>query len=299
MITIKAPATSANMGPGFDCMGIALDLYNTVMIEETASGLEIEILDESRRYLPTDSRNSVYDAMERVFKKVGKRPDGLKITLDNAIPVTRGLGSSAASIVAGLVGANALTGNELSVSQLLSMAANIEGHPDNVTPSLLGGYAISLMSNNKIKYSRNEIDDKFKFAAIVPDFYLSTKKSRAILPKYTSYKNASYNISHASLLSASLINGDSDGVRAAMKDKLHQHYRLSYIKGGHWIMKSAMEFGAAATYVSGAGPTIMAVLDGNYDEFYEKMNLYLNQRFNGWKVKIYNVSNTGVVVTNS
>ncbi len=294
MITVKAPATSANMGPGFDCMGIAVNLYNTITIEETDGGLEIDILDKSREFLPMDSTNCVYMAMDRVFKKAGKHPKGIKLTLDNSIPVTRGLGSSAASIVAGLVGANALIGNPLSQSQILNMATHIEGHPDNVAPSLLGGYVISLRSNNDIKYSRNEIDKKYKFAAIVPDFYLSTKKSRAILPKYTSYKNASYNIAHASLLSASLINGDSDGIRAALKDKLHQHYRLSYIKGGHWIMKSALEFGALGAYVSGAGPTIMAVLDGNYDEFYEKMNAYLRQRFAGWQVKIFEVSNVGV-----
>ena len=294
MITVKAPATSANMGPGFDCMGIAVNLYNTITIEETDGGLEIDILDKSREFLPMDSTNCVYMAMDRVFKKAGKHPKGIKLTLDNSIPVTRGLGSSAASIVAGLVGANALIGNPLSQLQILNMATHIEGHPDNVAPSLLGGYVISLRSNNDIKYSRNEIDKKYKFAAIVPDFYLSTKKSRAILPKYTSYKNASYNIAHASLLSASLINGDSDGIRAALKDKLHQHYRLSYIKGGHWIMKSALEFGALGAYVSGAGPTIMAVLDGNYDEFYEKMNAYLRQRFAGWQVKIFEVSNVGV-----
>ena len=299
MITIKAPATSANMGPGFDCMGIAVDLYNTVTIEETGEGLIIDFLDESRKFLPTNSNNCVYMAMDRVFKKVGRKPDGLKITLDNRIPVTRGLGSSAASIVAGLVGANEVLGKPLSDQQLLNMASNIEGHPDNVAPSLLGGYVVSLRSGNDVKYSRNIIDDKYKFAAIVPDFYLSTKKSRELLPKYTSYKNASYNIAHASLLSASLINGDSDGVRAALKDKLHQHYRLSYIKGGHWIMKSALEFGAIGSYVSGAGPTIMAVLDGNYDEFYEKMNAYLRQRFTGWQVKILDVSNTGVMIERS
>ena len=143
MIKVKVPATSANMGAGFDSLGIALGLYNYVYAEEAGDGLNIEILDDSAQYLVTDERNLVYRSMMAVFDKVSYKPKGIHLKLENNIMITRGLGSSGAGIVSGLLAANKLCGARLSKNELLNIATEIEGHPDNVAPAILGGMTVT------------------------------------------------------------------------------------------------------------------------------------------------------------
>ncbi len=297
MITVRVPATTANLGPGFDCMGIALKLYNQVRIEEIDKGLEINIIDDSRRFLPRDESNYVYTAMERVFRKAGRRVKGLRLELDSNIPVTRGLGSSSASIISGLVGANTLIGSPLGIEDLLSIACEIEGHPDNVAPALLGGFVVSFQEGRRIHYSKNRVNKHLKFGAMIPNFYLQTKKSRSVLPRYTSYKNAVYNVGHASMLASGFINGDVGAIAAGMKDRLHQAYRLPYIKGGELVMRNAHRHGAIGSYVSGAGPTIMSILGDDSTRFERGMGLLIQNRLNNWKLKMLEVDNNGVTVS--
>lgn len=297
MITVRVPATTANLGPGFDCMGIALKLYNQVRIEEIEQGLEINIIDDSKRFLPRDESNYVYTAMERVFRKTGKRLKGLRLEIDSSIPVTRGLGSSSAGIVSGVVGANALLGNPLSTDELLSIACEIEGHPDNVAPALLGGFVVSFQEGRRIFHSKNRVNKHLQFGAMVPNFYLQTKKSRSVLPRYTSYKNAVFNVGHAAMLASGLINGDVGAISAGMKDRLHQAYRLPYIKGGEMVMKNASRFGAIGSYVSGAGPTIMSVLGSDSTRFQKGMADLIAHRLHNWHLQMLEVDNDGVTVT--
>ena len=297
MIKVRVPASSANMGPGFDCMGVALNLYNEVCIEKIDSpGVEIVILDDSKEFMPTDERNYVYTAMSRVFSKVGKSFSGYRIIIENTIPVTRGLGSSSAGIVAGLAGANHLLGNLLSKDELLNIACDIEGHPDNVAPALLGGFVVSVLSGGKVNYIKTDVSESLTFAAMIPNFYFRTKKSRSVLPKYVSHKNAVYNVSRAVLLTASLMSGDLKNIGEAMKDRLHQGYRISHIKDADYVMRLLRRSGADACYLSGAGPTIMSVVTENEKTFVEKINHATSGRLRDWNLKVLKADNCGVQV---
>ncbi|MBE7030527.1 MAG: homoserine kinase [Ruminococcaceae bacterium] len=296
MIRVRVPATSANLGPGFDCMGVALTMYNEVCVEEIERGLEIVVLDDSKRFLPQDENNYVYAAMQKVFAEAGHSVKGLRLTLNSNIPVTRGLGSSSAGIVSGLVAANHMIGSPLPKERLLTLATELEGHPDNVAPALYGGFVVSVQDHKRVYACKNQISERLKFAAMIPNFYLQTKKSRSVLPRYTSYRNAVYNIGHASLLTAALISGDFDAITAGMRDRLHESYRLPYIKGGECIMKNAIRSGALGTYVSGAGPTIISVIDRNYNGFETSMNNLIRTRLNNWSFKLFSVDNGGAKI---
>lgn len=296
MFKVRVPATSANLGPGFDCMGIALKLYNTARFEQIDSGVEIDILDESKSYVPTNENNLVYRAMNALYEKAGKKLDGVKITISSDIPVTRGLGSSSAGIVLGLVGANHLLGNAFSVDDLLYTAYEIEGHPDNVTPALLGGFTISFSENKRIVYTKNNVSPELKFAAMIPEFYLQTRKSRGLIPKYVNIRNASYNIAHASLLSAALITGEFSLLNSCLRDKIHQRARFPYIKSGEFIIRSARRFGAYGGYISGAGPTVMSVVSKDCAEFEKRMNDLIKTNLKNWRLVVLDADNEGACI---
>ncbi|MBQ4629559.1 MAG: homoserine kinase [Clostridia bacterium] len=296
MFKVRVPASTANLGPGFDCMGIALKLYIKAGFEQTDSGVEINILDESRAYLPTGENNLILRAMSTVYKKAGKLFDGIKVSVDSKIPVTRGLGSSSAGIVLGLVGANHLLGDRFSKDELLLMACELEGHPDNVTPALLGGYTISFSEKNKIIYSKTEVSDNLKFAAMIPDFYLQTKKSRGILPHLVTLRNASYNISRASMLSVALATGNQHLISHSLRDKLHQRYRFPFIKSGEFIIRSARRFGALGGYISGAGPTIMSIVGSDFESFEYNMNELIKTNLKNWRLVMLDADNEGAVI---
>lgn len=297
MITVRVPASTANLGSGFDCMGIALDLYSTATFEEIDTGLEININDASREFLPSDESNYVYQAMLKVFNKCGRFPKGLRISSHTDIPITRGLGSSSSSMVMGLFGANELVGKPFSKDELLQMAYEIEGHPDNVTPTIFGGFTVAVNDNNKIIYTKTDIDKSVCFAAMVPEFYLATRKSRSILPKNVPHKNATYNIAHAAYMASAIAKGDYSAFAVGTKDKIHQKYRFEMIKSAEFIIRSAKRFGATCGYLSGAGPTIISIVENNHDEFEKKMNELIATNLKNWKLYMLHADNDGVVCT--
>lgn len=294
MIKIRVPATSANMGPGFDSLGVALELYNYITVEEIGSGLEIEILDETSKFLPKDERNLVYRCIKEVFDKVGYHPKGLRLTLENNIPVTRGLGSSSAVIVGGLFAGNLLAGKPLSKEELLSMAIKLEGHADNVTPAMTGGFTVSVMQKNKHHYVCHRLKDDLRFAAIIPDFPLATKKSRSILPRTVSHRDAAYNAGHSALLAASLISGDYSNIRAAIGDRLHQYYRKSLIPSMDEIFNICYRHGSLGVYLSGAGPTLIAIIRDTNKSFHPDVSRILAQKMQNWRLEILKPDNIGV-----
>ena len=293
MIKVKVPATSANMGAGFDCMGIALSLYNIIEITKTASGLEI--IDENSKGIQNEN-NLIYRAMDTVFEKVGERPEGLKIVQKSKIPRTRGLGSSSACIIGGMVGANALTGKQLSYEQILDMAVQMEGHPDNVTPALFGGMCVSAMSGEKTAFKSIKLDSEYKFAVIIPDYFVATKKSRGVLPESYSKEDSVFNISRAALLVAALATGDDKLLKTAVEDRMHQPYRKAYIDGMEEIFEKTYAAGAKATYLSGSGPTVLSILDDETKDFKMKMEEYFKESGNEWRCKVLSVYNVGTVV---
>ncbi|MBE7052108.1 MAG: homoserine kinase [Ruminococcaceae bacterium] len=296
MFKVRVPASTANLGPGFDCMGIALKLYNTANFETTDSGFEIKILDESKAYVPTNETNLLYRGVEMLYAKAGKKLDGIRVCVSSDIPVTRGLGSSSAGIVLGLVGGNHLLGDMFSTQELLQFACELEGHPDNVTAALLGGFTISFPEKNRVLYSKANVSDDLVFAAMIPDFYLQTKKSRGYLPRHVSMRSAVYNIAHAAMLSSALTSGDSSQLYSCFRDRIHQKHRFPYIKSGEYIIRASRRFGAYGGYISGAGPTIMSVVSKKNKEFEHNMNELIKTNLKNWRLVMLEADNTGACI---
>lgn len=261
MVRVQVPATTANMGPGFDTMGMALKLYNIVEMEVAGHGLQIEVEGDGADQIPRNSRNIVHTAAARVFKAAGFSPPGLRIKIINNIPLARGLGSSAAAIVGGLVAANIVAGNKLGEKELLSIATELEGHPDNVAPALLGGIIVSAMVDGEVKYSKIDAPAKLKCVVAIPDFTLPTKLAREVLPQSVSLVDAVFNVSRTALLVAALIKGDFNLLATAMDDKLHQPYRANLVPGMKKVFAAAKLAGARGIVLSGAGPALIAFCD--------------------------------------
>lgn len=253
MIKIRVPATSANLGPGFDCLGLALDLWNEVAFEE-AQQLKYRASGEGAEKLNKGNRNLLTKAYAHVYEVCGRKMDGVHIAAKNEVPMSSGMGSSAAAIVAGLFGANEMLGKPLGVDDLLKLATEMEGHPDNVAPALLGGLVISVMNQEEIITRRYEVPP-LTVVIVKPEVEWLTKTARAVLPKSVSRADAIHNIGRTALVVDALRNGDLNLLQKVMEDRIHQPYRLRHISGGMAAYKCARNFGAAA--LSGAGPSII------------------------------------------
>lgn len=297
MIKISVPATSANIGSGFDSLGVALGMYNTVEMELWDRAF-VETLDNAP--IPLDEHNLVYKTAKYLFDICGKSLSGFHIRQQNVIPMARGLGSSSACIVAGLLGANLLLGKPLCHDELVNMAANMEGHPDNSTPALLGGQVTAAMENGKVYYCRQELKNDLIFAAVIPDFELKTSLARTALPKEVTHKDAVYNLSRAALMAGSLATGRYENLRVACGDRLHQPYRLALIPGGAQVLEAALSLGAYGAYISGAGSTLMAILPAQCDSFFRALRCQLDMSGKtGWDIQLLSPDNTGAVITES
>lgn len=284
------------MGSGFDTLGVAVGLYNRIEIEEKEWGLEV-VNKNAKSYIPSDTNNLIYRAMLNLFDYVGYTPKGYKITQNSTIPMTRGLGSSSACIIGGMLGANVISGRKLTYNEIIHLAAKMEGHPDNVGPALFGGFCVSLTDGDRTIIKSTKIKSHIKFAVTVPDFFVATKKSRGVLPSTVDFKDAVYNIGHASMMQAALISGDMDALKIGARDVMHQRYRKSYIDGMEDIFDKTYALGSHATYLSGSGPTIMSVIDGNYDEFAAGMRDYFEANNLKWKCMILPIDNVGAIVS--
>jgi homoserine kinase len=293
MIKIQVPATSANLGSGFDSLGISLKLYNRVLMEEF-DGVDISTNDGS--VVPVDESNLVYTSAKFLFDLCGRPFHGLKLVQENNIPMTRGLGSSSACIVAGLVGANALLNNPLSKEDLVNLAARLEGHPDNSTPAILGGLVTAVFDGNLVYSVKVPISGRLKFAAFIPDFELKTEVARAALPEQVPHRDAVYNLSRAALMTASLFSGRLDNLRIAAGDKLHQPYRLKFIKDAEEIFNLAYKSGAYAACISGAGPTLLAMVNVTDLMFADHIKVELASSFPGWQLRMLDCDEEGATV---
>lgn len=281
-VKVRVPATSANLGPGFDCLGLALNLYNKLEVHEDDK-LRIDVEGDGAELIPADASNLTYRAMKRVYESAGLDCPGFFIRQVNAIPLARGLGSSAAAIVGGLVAANALLDNALDKHELARIACSLEGHPDNVVPCLLGGLAASAMEDNEVFYARTLPHELFSFAAMVPVFALSTKKARQALPDSYPRADAVRNVGRAVLMYAALEQGRGDIMKAASSDRLHQPYRKALIPGWDDVNACAVDAGALAVYLSGAGPTVMAIFDRQDEGFMRRLEDELCGLTEKWK----------------
>lgn len=294
MIKVTVPATSANFGPGFDCLGIALNLYNTFIFEEIEKGTEFIGCSEEFK----NEDNLVYTSMEKCFEKIDYKPSGIRIEMQCNIPVSRGLGSSAACILAGVMAANEIAGGPLNKAEILKVAVEIEGHPDNIAPALYGGMAVSIKDEEKIYVEKIKLSSELKFCALIPDFTLSTQMSRSVLPKEIPYKDALFNIGRTALLIAALNNGSLDMIKIGCEDKLHQSYRGKLINNYEDIIRKCGELNSKAVFLSGAGPTIMNIINVDDEDFIEKITKYVSNLQNKWIAKPLDVDYKGAVIEN-
>jgi homoserine kinase len=262
MYVIHVPATSANLGPGFDCLGLALDLWNQVRVDVDFSGpagLVYRASGEGADSLNAATSNLLSDSFLRVFEICGQKvPAGVSLAAQNEIPLGSGLGSSAAAIVGGLAAGNAVLGNPLDQVALLKAANEIEGHPDNVAPAILGGLTAAVCDGQEVITRRFDLPS-LTLVIIKPEVELSTKSARAVLPESVSRCDAVFNIGRAVLVTEALRCGDLSLLAQVMEDKIHQPYRLKHIPGGEMAYLAAKSFGAVA--LSGAGPSLVAFVE--------------------------------------
>ena len=264
-VVVDVPATTANLGPGFDCLGAALDLNNRFAMRRIEGGGErFELIIEGTEgsHLRGGPENLVYRAAQRVWKAAGLEPVALEARVRLAVPPARGLGSSATAIVAGLMGANALVGEPLSKEKLLELAIDIEGHPDNVVPSLLGGLCMTAKAaSQRWRVVRCEWTPSVKAVVAIPSIRLSTSEARRAMPKAIPVGDAVVNLGALTLLLQGLRTGNGDLISDGMHDRLHEPYRWRLIKGGDQVKKAAMDAGAWGCAISGAGPSVLALCE--------------------------------------
>jgi len=257
--TVRVPGTTANCGPGFDSVGIACTIYNDLTLTlSDQEGITVEVCGEGAGIIPVNDKNIVVRAVREVLKQLDLNFPGIEIIMNNAIPLARGLGSSAAAIVAGLVAANAACGNQLTREDLFALATELEGHPDNVAPAIFGGVAVSIMTGDKPQSVRFIPPEALKFIVAVPDFSLSTRVARQVLPKIVSMQDAVFNVSRTAMLIAALCQGQLDYLTYALEDRLHQQYREKLIPGMPDVLEAAVKHGALGAAISGAGPCLIA-----------------------------------------
>ena len=266
-ITITVPATTANLGPGFDCIGAALSLYNSFQfsrLEPSATEkLKITVTGQEAAKVKTDESNLAYVAFVTLYDRLNQSPPPVAIHINMQVPLARGLGSSATAIVGGLVGANELAGKPLSQVEVMQLAIELEGHPDNVVPALLGGCRLAASNTPGGSWEICDIPWHPDIVPVVaiPDFELSTAEARKVLPADYSRADAIFNAAHLGLLVRALSAGDRDWLRCALQDKIHQPYRRSLIQGYEAVQEATLNAGACGMVISGAGPTLLALTD--------------------------------------
>ncbi|MEH2152270.1 homoserine kinase [Nostoc sp.] len=261
-ITVTVPATTANLGPGFDCIGAALKLYNEfkfTRLEE--GGLTIHVTGTEAKRVQTDENNLLYQAFVKFYQHIEQTPPTVKIEIKLGVPLARGLGSSATAIVGGLVAANQLEGATMSQSQVMELAIAMEGHPDNVVPALLGGCRLAATSGAGWEICDVPWHKDVVPVVAIPNFELSTSKARGVLPTEVSRADAIFNTAHLGLLLRGLETGNGQWLKTALQDKLHQPYRKALIPGYDALNIAAVSAGAYGMVISGAGPTLLALAD--------------------------------------
>jgi len=270
LVTVRVPATTANLGPGFDCLGLALDIYNTVELS-LAVETRVQITGEGQGQLPLGRNNLVLQAADRLAEEVEFEVPGWQLRQHNEIPLARGLGSSSAAIVGGLIAANELLQGGLDREQLLKLAAELEGHPDNVGPALLGGLTACCVEADDVCCIRLDAPAELDIGVVIPRFEVNTQQARAVLPDEVSLSDAVFNVSRAACTLAALVSGRWEVLSDLMQDRLHQPYRAQLIPGMGEVIAAAEEAGAHSAALSGSGPTIVAFATEQRDAILQVM----------------------------
>lgn len=294
-VTVRVPATTANLGPGFDCLGMALDIYNTVVVEPGDS-FGISVFGEGAEIIPQTQENQVYQGLSAFYERVGESIPQLQITCHNEIPLRRGLGSSAAAIVSGLVAANYLCQEPFSLEQLICLAAELEGHPDNVAPAVLGGCQVVVLYNGSVVTAPILLPAGLKAVLFIPDFEMPTEEARLVLPQQVSRVDAVFNIGRAALLVAAFTSQKLESLRVATQDKLHQLPRQALFPAMGTIFDAALSAGALGVFLSGGGSTILALTQSEGMAIAEAMARAASQAEIGGKARVAQPSPVGACI---
>ncbi|MEF2783188.1 homoserine kinase [Erysipelotrichaceae bacterium HCN-30851] len=288
MIKVRVPATSANLGVGYDCLGLALQEFATITFEEIAQGVKITGCDDA--YANED--NLVYQAFCKGLNYLNKQVNGVHIHIDSPIPYARGLGSSAICIVAGLAGANALFHEPMNRYELFALATEMEGHPDNVAPAIFGGLCVSFMEDEKPNMIRFGVKRDMLFVAIIPDYEVSTKKAREVLPNNMSYKEAVYQMGRCTALAKAIEIGNGLIIKKACKDQMQEPYRKALIPDYDTVYKLCEQNEMYTMYISGSGSTMMALTQDMNNA--ESLAAAIHHSYPTWKVQILQSTYDGV-----
>lgn len=296
VIKIKVPASTANLGPGFDTLSLALDWHNEFTFKVTKEGLKINQINS--KTLPEDSTNLVYRSFCEPFKKLKKSVPGVELEINSQIPLSSGLGSSASAVVSGLLAANFLLKNSLSKEEILSLATKLEGHPDNCAAAIYGGLTISVTQDETVYVSQFPWPKELIVILILPDFDLPTRISRELLPAKIPFGDASFNVSCTAYLLSCLLNKNWEGLKIGFQDKLHQPHRKDLVPGMDIVLKEGLSQGALGGTLSGAGPTLVAFTNDKTKA--EKIAQKMTQKWKDFNVKstykVVNVAYDGAKV---
>lgn len=322
MVIVKIPATTANLGPGFDCLGLALNLYNYVSLEKSKVFM-IDIRGEGKGDISREQNNIVYRCIQAVVEKAYEKKGyqeqisktekygknlftkedfkTLQITLTNNIPPARGLGSSSSALVGGALGANYLLGSPLTNREILKIITKIEGHPDNILPAFFGGLVVSTqLDDGEILWSKTTVNPQWRYVVVIPDFQLTTEKSRSVLPKKVPFSDAAFNLGRVSLVVEGFLKEDISLLGKVMDDRIHEPYRRKLVPGMSEILETLRRerFPAA---LSGAGPTVMAIVES--EEEGEVLGKRIQEVFSKYgvdsTVKVLPPNNSGAEVLSS
>ncbi len=292
MIRVSVPATTANLGSGFDTFGLALTLYNEFFVEECDS----IIIDTEDEYLRVPENNLFISVFKKFYEEYGNRFKGVKLKQINNVPVARGLGSSATAIVAAIVAASKILNVRLDDDTFFKVAYQFEPHPDNLLPAWKGNFIVAAVENGKTYYQKIDFPEDLKAVVVIPEIKLSTEKARKVLPEKIPLKDAIFNVQRASLFVSSIVNRNYKLLKVAMDDKIHQPYRKSLIPEFDSLIEASYEKGSLGTAISGAGTSVVSLTDRNFNEIGETMVKILEKKGIESEYKVLDIDKKGAIV---
>lgn len=292
---IKIPATSANLGPGFDCLGLAIALYNEVCIKP-ASYQSISVKGEGEENVKLKNNNIFVSIFHEIYQELVGKKDLFRFEFYNQIPFSRGLGSSSAVIVGAIASAYEMAGIKVSKEAILNKAIHYETHPDNIAPAVYGGFTVSVVENGKVKTLKKTLSSKLKVVMVIPDRPMSTAQSRTLLPKSYLMKNVVYNVSRASMLSAAFFSENWAYLRVASKDSMHEHRRMKQMKELFDVREMALKNGALMSTLSGSGSSFFSLVK---EEDAQKVTQALKNNFEMFRVECFELDNDGFQIVQS
>jgi len=291
-LRVFVPATSANLGPGYDCLGLAIGLRNETEVKKSKF-MSISVKGEGASFLKTKTNNIFINIFNEKFQELTGEEGAYRFVFNNFIPISRGLGSSSAVIVSAIAAAYEAAGVKCDKASILNSALKYESHPDNITPAVYGGFCSAIVENKIVKKIHAKISRDLKAVVVIPDRTISTKKSRTTLSEMVSHKDAAYNTGRASLLTAALVTQNYDLLRDASKDKLHQTQRMGNMPVLFEVQKEAYYHGALMSTLSGSGSTFFNMA---YRQDAKNLKFKLSKKFPKFRVEILDFDNDGLVI---